>query len=85
VGLVDELCDASQVVARTLEVARELGALPREPMLRTRALARRDLTELFGNPGHALMKEREFATMGMELWFVPATQERLRRMFVKKA
>jgi Delta3-Delta2-enoyl-CoA isomerase len=85
VGLVDELCDASQVVARTLEVARELGALPREPMLRTRALARRDLTELFGNPGHALMKEREFAAMGIELWFVPATQERLRRMFVKKA
>ena len=23
-------------------------------MLRTRALARRDLTDLFGNPGHAL-------------------------------
>jgi Delta3-Delta2-enoyl-CoA isomerase len=84
VGLVDELCDASQVATRALEVARELCALPREPMLRTRALARRDLTELFGNPGHALMKEREFATMGMELWFVPATQERLRRMFVKK-
>ncbi len=84
VGLVDELCDALQVSTRALEVARELCALPREPMLRTRALARRDLTELFGNPGHALMKEREFATTGMELWFVPATQERLRRMFVKK-
>jgi 3,2-trans-enoyl-CoA isomerase len=84
VGLVDELCDASQVTTRALEVARELCTLPREPMLRTRALARRDLTELFGNPGHALMKEREFATMGTELWFVPATQERLRRMFVKK-
>lgn len=84
VGLVDELCDVSQVVTRALEVARELCALPREPMLRTRALARRDLHELFGNPGHALMKEREFATMAVELWFVPATQERLRRMFVKK-
>jgi Delta3-Delta2-enoyl-CoA isomerase len=85
VGLVDELCDASQVAARALEVARELCALPRDPMLRTRALARRDLHELFGNPGHALMKEREFASMGVELWFVPATQERLRRMFVKKS
>ena len=53
-------------------------------MLRTRALARRDLIELFGNPGHALMKEREFAAMGVEMWFVPATQERLRKMFVKK-
>ncbi len=83
VGLVDELCDASQVGARALEVARELCALPRDPMLKTRALARRDLTELFGNPGHAMMKEREFAAMGTELFFVPATQERLRTMFKK--
>jgi hypothetical protein len=30
-----------------------------------------------------MMKEREFASMGVELFFVPATQERLRRMFVK--
>ena len=50
-GLVDELCDAAQVPARALEVAREICALPREPMLRTRALARRDLVDLFGNPG----------------------------------
>jgi Delta3-Delta2-enoyl-CoA isomerase len=83
VGLVDELCDPAQVSARALEVAREICALPRDPMLRTRALARRDLTELFGNPGHAMMKEREFAAMGTELWFVPATQERLRKMFIK--
>jgi 3,2-trans-enoyl-CoA isomerase len=85
VGLVDELCEASQVGARALEVARELCVLPRDPMLKTRALARRDLVELFGNPGHAMMKEREFATMGTELFFVPATQERLRRMFKSSA
>jgi len=84
VGLVDELCDATQVAARALEVAREICALPREPMLRTRTLARRDLVELFGNPGHALMEERKFAAMGVELWFVPATQERVRQMFTKK-
>jgi enoyl-CoA hydratase/carnithine racemase len=83
VGLVDELCELAQVSARALEVARELCALPRDPMLKTRALARRDLVELFGNPGHAMMKEREFAAMGTELWFVPATQERLRNTFKK--
>jgi enoyl-CoA hydratase/carnithine racemase len=83
VGLVDELCEASQVGARALEVAREFCALPRDPMLRTRTLARRDLVELFGNPGHALMEERKFATMGAELWFVPSTQEMLRKMFTK--
>jgi enoyl-CoA hydratase/carnithine racemase len=84
VGLVDELCDASQVVSRALEVARDFCALPRDAMLRTRALVRKDLLELFGNPGHALMKEREFAAMGAEMWFSPATQELLRRMFEKR-
>jgi enoyl-CoA hydratase/carnithine racemase len=84
VGLVDELCDASQVLARAIEVAREFCALPREPMLRTRALVRGDLIALFGNPGHALMQEREFAAMAAEMWFVPATQRRLQSMFRKK-
>jgi len=84
VGLVDELCDASRGTARALEVAREYCALPREPMLRTRALARRDLVELFGNPGHALVQERDFAKMGADLFFVPATEERLRKAFAKQ-
>jgi enoyl-CoA hydratase/carnithine racemase len=84
VGLVDELCEAMQVASRALDVAREYCALPREPMLRTRALTRRDLVDLFGNPGHALMKEREFAALGADMWFAPATQELLRSMFRKK-
>ena len=84
VGLVDELCDVAQVPVRALEVAREFCALPREPMLRTRALARRDLIELFGNPGHALIQEREFGAMATDMWLVPATQERLKAMFRKK-
>ena len=84
VGLVDELCEPAQVAARALEVALEYSALPRDPMLRTRALARADLVELFGNPGHALVHEREFAKMGADLFLVPATQERLQKMFAKK-
>jgi enoyl-CoA hydratase/carnithine racemase len=84
VGLVDELCDVAQVAARAIEVAHEYAALPRDPMLRTRALARADLMELFGNPGHALVHEREFAKMGADLFLVPATQERLQKMFAKK-
>jgi Delta3-Delta2-enoyl-CoA isomerase len=84
VGLVDELCEASQVAARALELARELCSAPREPMLRTRALVRQDLLELFGNPGHATLKEREFGSIGTEQWFAPATQERLRAMFTKR-
>jgi enoyl-CoA hydratase/carnithine racemase len=84
VGLVDELCDVAHVAARALEVAHEYAALPRDPMLRTRALARGDLIALFGNPGHALMHEREFAKLGADLFFVPATQERLQKMFAKR-
>jgi enoyl-CoA hydratase/carnithine racemase len=83
VGLVDELCDASRVVARALDVARELCALPRGPMLRTRALARRDLVDLYGKPGDASTHEREFGAMGAEMWFVPTTQERLKSKFLK--
>jgi enoyl-CoA hydratase/carnithine racemase len=84
VGLVDELCDASQVAARALEVAREFCALPRDAMLRTRALARRDLMELFGSPAHALVEERKFASGGADMWLAPATQELLKNMFAKK-
>jgi enoyl-CoA hydratase/carnithine racemase len=84
VGLVDELCDPAQVTERALEVAREYCALPRDPMLRTRALARKDLVDLFGNPGHAMIQEREFGKMGADLFCVPATQERLRKMFAKR-
>lgn len=84
VGLVDELCEPSRVTARALELARELCALPRDPMLRTRELVRRDLVELFGNPSHAMLAEREFGIMATEKWLVSSTQERLRKTFAKK-
>ena len=84
VGLVDELCDAPQVAARALEVAREISALPKEPMLRTRALARRDLLDLYGRPEEAGEREREFGAVGAAMWFAPATQERLKSQFTKK-
>jgi Delta3-Delta2-enoyl-CoA isomerase len=84
VGLVDEICEPARVAARSLAVAREICALPREPMSKTRELVRRDLRELFGNPSHALLAEREFASMAVERWMMPSTQDRLRRMFAKK-
>jgi enoyl-CoA hydratase/carnithine racemase len=84
VGLVDELCEPSRVAVRALELAREMCALPREPMLKTRELVRRDLVELYGNPSHAMLAEREFAAIAVERWLVPSTQERLRQMFARK-
>jgi enoyl-CoA hydratase/carnithine racemase len=84
VGLADELCEAGQVPARALEVAREFCALPRDAMLKTRALVRKDLVEMFGDPGQAQMREREFAAMGAEAWFAPGTQDLLKKMFAKR-
>lgn len=84
VGLVDELCEAAQCAARALAVAQEICALPRDAMLRTRALARRDLQELFGEPRDAARHAAEFAAMGTEMFSVPATRERLAKMFAKK-
>ena len=83
-GLVDELCEVPHCAARALAVAQEICALPREPMLRTRELARADLVQLFGDPADELRLAREFVAMGVEMFSVPATQERLRKMFVRK-
>jgi enoyl-CoA hydratase/carnithine racemase len=84
VGLVDELCEATQCVTRALAVARELCALPREAMLRTRDMVRRELVESFGRPEQADALSREFAQMGADMFFEPATFARLQQMFAKR-
>ncbi len=85
VGLVDELTEPTDVVARAIAIAREYVSLPREPMLRTRALARAGLLSLFGSPEHASIRENEFGSLGAELWLVPETREMLRKAFAKKS
>jgi Delta3-Delta2-enoyl-CoA isomerase len=83
VGLVDELCNPADVSSRALAVAREFCALPPEPMLRTRALVRRDLQDLFGNPAQAMIFEREFGATAADYLLAPATLERLKQTFMK--
>ena len=84
VGLVDELSEPEQVESRAIELAREIALLPRDPMLRTRALVRRDLVDLYGGQGDGKDAEREFGVMGHDMWFAPAAQERLKAAFTKK-
>jgi Delta3-Delta2-enoyl-CoA isomerase len=84
VGLVDEVCEATQCVTRAIEVAEEICRLPREAMLRTRELARTDLKQLFGEPEHAEASSSEFARVGADMWFAPATLERLKKMFRRR-
>ena len=83
-GLVDELCEAAQVVPQALAMAREMCSVSREAMLKTRTQVRADLLELFGNPSHAMLKEREFGAMAADAWCSASTQERLRKAFAKK-
>ena len=83
-GLVDEICEAAQCQSRALEVARELCALPRDAMLRTREMVREDLRALFGAPTDAEQLAAEFAQIGADMFSVPATRERLATMFARK-
>jgi enoyl-CoA hydratase/carnithine racemase len=71
VGLVDELVRPDEVVARSLEWCRNLLALPRGPMLRTRARARRDLVDLM-----RAGDEREVEGL-VDDWFGEETQAAL--------
>lgn len=83
-GLVDELCEPEHCATRAVGRAREITALPREAMLRTRALVREDLVALFGAPGDAERLSGEFAGIGTEMFSAPATRDRLQKMFAKK-
>jgi 3,2-trans-enoyl-CoA isomerase len=83
-GLVDEVADVSQVAERALAVARELAALPRGPMLRTRTMVRENLVGLYGVESYAAAMQREFVSMGTEMWFAPEAQSRLRSLFPRR-
>ncbi len=74
VGLVDELAPPEEVVPRAVDWCRELLALPRGPMLETRATARRALGALFDR---ALEAEVERFAVA---WFEEETQAALRAM-----
>ena len=84
VGLVDELCEVSQVVTRALAMAREICALPRGPMLRTRTLVRQELMGLYGGAAESAALQRQFVSTGTEMWFAPEAQTRLRALFTKR-
>lgn len=77
VGLVDELAPPEQVVERALDWCRTLLALPRGPMLTTRARARQDLRALVvrGDEGEidALVED----------WFGDETQAALQALVAR--
>ncbi|GIX39893.1 MAG: hypothetical protein KatS3mg128_0942 [Silanimonas sp.] len=77
IGLVDELTDAEHVATRALHWLGELGQLPREALLATRAIARADL--------HAALdgfNEDELEGF-IDRWFSAGTQAALRALVAK--
>ena len=76
IGLVDELAEADHVGVRARIWLEELLALPRQPMLKTRALARADLVA-------ALQPERIDLDGFVDAWFAPDTQAGLRALVAR--
>jgi len=76
-GLVDELASPEAVVERALGWCQKLLALPRGPMLTTRARARRDLCQAVRQGG-----EREVAGL-VDDWFSDETQAALQAMVAR--
>jgi enoyl-CoA hydratase/carnithine racemase len=76
IGLVDELIAPEDVTTRALAWLRALLQLPREPVLRTRAIARADLVA-------ALAPERIELPKFIDAWTAPDTQAGLRALVAR--
>ena len=76
IGMVDELAAIDAVGTRALAWLDALLALPRQPMLRTRAIARADLVA-------ALQPERIQLEQFLDAWLEPDTQAGLRAMLAR--
>ena len=76
IGLVDELAAPGEVVARARAWLEALLALPRQPVLQTRAIARADLLA-------ALAPERIDIDTFVDAWYAPDTQAGLRALVAR--
>lgn len=76
-GLVDELTNVEQVVTRALHWMQGMLALPSNAMLKTRAIARTDLTQVWADP-EALPID-EF----LDAYFHPETQAVLQQLVAR--
>ncbi|HET6553340.1 MAG TPA: enoyl-CoA hydratase/isomerase family protein [Dyella sp.] len=76
-GLVDELTNVEQVVTRSLHWLEGMLALPSNAMLTTRAIARADLTDIWGDPDALPIDQF------LEAYFKPETQAVLRALVAR--
>lgn len=76
IGLVDELAPPEDVAGRAVAWLQAITALPREPMLETRAIARADIVEAL-QPRHIELERF------IESWYRPDTQAALRAVLAR--
>jgi len=76
IGLVDELAEQPGVTARAIAWLQALLALPHQPMLLTRALARRDMLE-------AMSPELIQIERFVDSWYSPDTQAALEALMAR--
>jgi len=76
-GLVDELTNVEQVVTRALHWMQGMLALPSNAMLKTRAIARADLTSVWADPD--VLPIDEF----LDAYFHPETQTVLQQLVAR--
>ena len=77
-GLVDELVSAPQVIAKALQHAREILALPRIAYARTRQLVRADLHAAFSGDPNTTVDE------ALEIFTSAETQTQMRALLTKR-
>lgn len=75
-GLIDEATGLEQVTARAVAWLQALLALPRQPQLQTRAIARADLVA-------AMQPERIQLQQFIDAWFAPDTQAGLHALVAR--
>ncbi len=76
IGLVDELADGADVVPHAIAWLRQLLALPQQPVLQTRAIARADIADALHNDNIHLGRF-------VDAWYAPETQAALQAMVAR--
>ena len=73
-GLVEELVEPEQVIARAVANGQEIATLPAETYAKTRALVRADLARIIEHPNESL------ASLMKDGWITAETREQMAKL-----
>jgi enoyl-CoA hydratase/carnithine racemase len=73
-GLVDELIEPDEVIARAIAIGHEIAALPPQTYAKTRALVRSDLVRIVEHPNESL------ASLMKDGWITSETRAQMAKL-----